>query len=85
MLRRWSGSFVFTGRYYADTDDPASSAVEYSPEVNLDISRKGDSSEVFASLKFSKDPLFDDYSDVINEAYLRVFYGRACKKSMGES
>jgi hypothetical protein len=70
------GSLLFDGRYYIDAEEPASSVPVYTPELNLDFSYKASASEVFASLKYSGAGPSASYEDVLNEAWLRVFYGR---------
>ena len=71
------GRLKYQSRYYTDTassGDIEDTAVESFPEVNLLLEYKKENSEFKADLIFSRDRMFSDYEDLINEAYLTVYY-----------
>ena len=71
------GSTVFQTRYYINSETSADiedSEIESFPEVNLDLKYRGENSDFKADLVFSRDNMYSDYENVINEAYLSIYY-----------
>lgn len=71
------GNLKFQSRIYTDTDTAGEiedMEVESFPEVGLKFDYTADNSEFTADLVFSEDLMFSDYEDVINEAYIRIYY-----------
>ena len=71
------GKLKYQSRYYTDTGSSGNIEdieVESFPEVNLLLEYKKENSEFKADLIFSRDRMFSDYEDLINEAYLTLYY-----------
>jgi hypothetical protein len=71
-----SGRFRFNTRYYTGGGSLKSSPVNTYPEVKLDFLYQNRNSDLFASLQFTRDVLFNDLDNLIDEAYLRLYYER---------
>ena len=71
------GKLKYQSRYYTDAASSGNIEdveVESFPEVNLLLEYKKENSEFKADLIFSRDRMFSDYEDLINEAYLTIYY-----------
>ncbi len=73
------GEIKFQTRYYTDVDSSErieDMDIESFPEVKLKLDYSGENSEFKANLVFSQDRMFSEYEDVIDEAFLRVYYDK---------
>ena len=70
------GRFRFNTRYYVDQGSFGESPISVYPEVKLDFLYQNRNSDLFASLQFTQDVLFNDLDNIIDEAFLRLYYDR---------
>ena len=71
------GRLKYQSRYYTDAGSAGeieNIAVESFPELDLELEYKKENSEFMADLIISRDSMFSGYEDVINEAYMTVYY-----------
>jgi len=70
------GRFRFDTRYYANKDSFKDSPVSVYPWVTLDFLYQNKNSDLFLALDFTKNILFNDLDNIIDEAYARLYYKR---------
>jgi hypothetical protein len=70
------GRFRFNIRYSAGKGPLKSSPITTYPEVKLDFLYQNRNSDLFASLQFTHDAPFNSPDNLIDEAYLRLYYER---------
>lgn len=71
-----NGSVEFRTRYLFNYDRIGHSEIMSFPELKLKIQYKNVHSELFTSLDFGKNVLFEDFGMLMDEAYIRLFYDR---------
>ncbi len=71
------GEIRFQSRYYtgnSSIEEAEDIQTESFPEVRLNLDYSAENSDFIADLVFSEDRMYSDYSDVIKEAYIRIYY-----------
>lgn len=71
-----SGEFLFQTRYTVDDDAVGESPVQTFPELMLGLGYAGEYSDLRANLQLNRNNLAEDVRDVMDEAYIRLYYGR---------
>ncbi len=68
------GKAISQIRYFIDNENPESSEIESFPEVRLDFDYDNENSSMTAKLIFSRDKIYSDIEDIIDEAYTTVYF-----------
>lgn len=69
-----NGEVTAQARCFPDYDDLGNSEMETFPEARLKLQHHGERADMTANLFFSKDVIYEDFADVINEAYMRLYF-----------